>query len=381
MEHGVVHTLPGSSQTTDIVVRPREVRLDLGAFRGDQTMPMISRRKEKYPVSPSLMQYLHHFGRHAEVPLVYDDLLRFTASMPYENPSGRETLWLTVAYPPEVMAELQPKLTAIYALLKIGGDLSSLKHLAVERVDFGDFGNSRPFRIRIVNQFNGNADHYYVKYADASRIYGLELEHLLSPFRINYLVRENTLIEEHIAGIPGDMFIGSYLGSSDLNKVRVAKEFVKFAERCYLRLLGDMRSVNYIVDITPDFEEVQYRVRPVDFDQQTYEPALEVYRPHLFEDNKPVDELVRAHLNVPTIVQYRQEERSQTARRIQAEERRYHALISTMKKTRIAPDEHIAALAAELDQYHQCRDFAGSVTMADLLVKHLDRMLSDTVHA
>jgi hypothetical protein len=359
----------------------REVRLDLGAVRGDQTMPMISRRKEKYPVSPSLMQYLHHFGRHAEVPLVYDDLLRFTASMPYEDPSGRETLWLTVAYSPEVMAELQPKLTAIYALLKIGGDLSSLKHLAVERVDFGDFGNSRPFRIRIVNQFNGNADHYYVKYSDASRIYGLELEHLLSPFRINYLVRENTLIEEHIAGIPGDMFIGGYLGSSDLNKVRVAKEFVKFAERCYLRLLGDMRSVNYIVDITPDFEEVQYRVRPVDFDQQTYEPALEVYRPHLFEDNKPVDELVRSHLNVPTIVQYRQEERSQTARRIQAEERRFQALISTMRKTRIAPDENIAALAAGLDEYHQSHDFTDSATMADLLVKHLDRMLTDAVHS
>ncbi|MFM8231111.1 MAG: hypothetical protein ACKOAL_07805, partial [Chthoniobacterales bacterium] len=103
------------------------------------------------------------------------------------------------------MAELQPKLTNIYAQLKIGGDLSSAKHLAVERVDYGDFGNSRPFRIRIVTQFNGNADHYYVKYADASRIYGLELEHILSPFRMSYLVRENTLIEEHIAGIPGDV--------------------------------------------------------------------------------------------------------------------------------------------------------------------------------
>jgi hypothetical protein len=342
---------------------------------------MISRRKERYPVSPSLMQYLHHFGRYADVPLVYDDLLRFTASMPYENPSGQETLWLSVAYSPEVMAELQPKLTNIYAQLKIGGDLSSAKHLAVERVDYGDFGNSRPFRIRIVNQFNGNADHYYVKYADASRIYGLELEHILSPFRMSYLVRENTLIEEHIAGIPGDMFIADYLNREDLNKVRVAKEFVKFAERCYLRLLGDMRAVNYVVDITPDFEEVQYRVRPVDFDQQTYEPALEVYRPHLFPDNKPVDELVRAHLNIPTIVQYRQEERSQTARRIQAEERRYQALMSTLRKTPIAPEEHVAALAAALDEYHQSHDFAGSTTMADLLVKHLDRMLSDMVHA
>jgi hypothetical protein len=341
---------------------------------------MISRRKERYPVSPSLMQYLHHFGRYADVPLVYDDLLRFTASMPYENPSGQETLWLSVAYSPEVMAELQPKLTNIYAQLKIGGDLSSAKHLAVERVDYGDFGNSRPFRIRIVNQFNGNADHYYVKYADASRIYGLELEHILSPFRISYLVRENTLIEEHIAGIPGDIFIADYLGREDLNKVRVAKEFVKFAERCYLRLLGDMRAVNYVVDITPDFEEVQYRVRPVDFDQQTYEPALEVYRPHLFPDNKPVDELVRAHLNIPTIVQYRQEERSQTARRIQAEERRYQALMSTLRKTPIAPEEHVAALAAALDEYHHCSSFGGSANMGDLLVNHLDRILTDTVH-
>ncbi len=326
------------------------------------------------------MQYLHHFGRRAEIPVVYDDLLRFTTAMPYENPAGDETLWLTVAYTPEVMADLQPKLTRLYAMLKIGGDLTRTEHLAVERVDFGDFGNSRPFRVRIINRFNGNTDHYYVKYADASRIYGLELEHLLSPFRINYFVRENTLIEEHIAGIPGNDFIKSYLGRDDLNRVRLAKEFVKFAERCYLRLLGDMRAVNYIVDITPDFEEVQYRVRPIDFDQQCYEGRLEVYRPHLFPDNKPVEELVRAHLNVPTIVQYRQEERSQTARRIQAESRRYTALLSTMRRTEVAPTANIVALAAELDAYHECRDFSGATTMADLLVRHLQRLLTDQIH-
>ncbi len=341
---------------------------------------MISRRKEKYPVSPSLLQYLHHFGRRADIPLVYDDLLRFTTAMPYENPAGEETLWLTVAYAPEVMADLQPKLTRLYAMLKIGGDLTRTEHLAVERVDFGDFANSRPFRIRIINRFNGNTDHYYVKFADASRIYGLELEHLLSPFRINYFVRENTLIEEHIAGIPGNDFIKSYLGRDDLNRVRLAKEFVKFAERCYLRLLGDMRAVNYIVDITPDFEEVQYRVRPIDFDQQCYEKRLEVYRPHLFPDNKPVEELVRTHLNVPTIVQYRQEERSQTARRIQAESRRYSALLSTMRKTPIAPPENVAALALELNDYHECRDFTGATNMADLIMRHLQRLLTDEIH-
>ena len=327
---------------------------------------MISRRKEKYPISPSLLQYLHHFGRRAEIPIVYDDLLRFDTAMPYENPSGRETLWLTVAYAPEIMRELQPKLTRIYAMLKIGGDLSRTDHLSVERIDFGDFGNSRPFRVRIINRFNGNADHYYVKYADASRIYGLELEH--------------TLIEEHIAGVPGDEFMRVYLGREDVNKVRMAKEFVKFAERCYLRLLGDMRAVNYIVDITPDFEEVQYRVRPIDFDQQCYEKRLEVYRPHLFPDNKPVEQLVRQHLNVPTIVQYRQEERSQTARRIDVASQRYSALLSTMRKTPIAPPEHVTQLAGELNTYHECQEFSGAASMADLVSRHLQRLLTDRIH-
>jgi hypothetical protein len=42
---------------------------------------MISRRKEKYSSSPSLLQYLDHFGRRADITLVYDELLRFTAAV------------------------------------------------------------------------------------------------------------------------------------------------------------------------------------------------------------------------------------------------------------------------------------------------------------
>lgn len=337
---------------------------------------MISRRKEKYPISPFLHQYLHHFGRMAEIPLVYDDLLRFTGSIPYENPAGEETLWLEVMYPPEVMRELTPSLTKIYSMLKIGGDVSHSDHLIVDRVDFGEFGNSRPFRIRIVNEFNGNADYYYVKDADASRLYGLELEHILSPFRMNYLVKGNTLIEEHIAGVPGNDFITTYLPREDLNKVRVAKEFVKFAERCYLRLLGDMRTVNYVVDITPDFEEVQYRVRPIDFDQQCYESNLEVYRPHKFADNKPVEDLVRSHLNDQNILQYRQEERSQMARRIMSENRRVRALLRTMVKEPLAPEAHIRSLGLALAEYHRDDSLAKIETMGGLVEQHIRHLLS-----
>lgn len=339
------------------------------------SQPLITRRKELYPVSPSLRQYLQHFGRRSDIPLVYDDLVRFTGAAPYENPAGEETLWLSVFYPPEVMEELRPKLTEIYAVLKIGGDLSLAKHLSVERIDFGEFGNSRPFRIRITNLFNGNSDYYYVKTADASRIYGLELEHILSPNRINYLVNGNTLIEEHIAGVPGDMFIREYLPQKELNKVRVAKEFVKFNERCFMRLLGDMRSVNYVVDITPDFEEVQYRVRPIDFDQQSYEGSLRVYRAHHFPDNKPVEELVRAHLNPPTILQYRSEERSQMRRRSNASHHRLTAVLNTMRKDSLAPEKKVAQLRHALGERYGTQAFRDCRTMGDLTATHIKLMV------
>jgi hypothetical protein len=227
---------------------------------------VIARQKTKYPVSQSLRQYLYHFDRQREIPKVYDELCRFSGAVPYEDPKGRETLWLTVMYSPEILSELRPRLTSIYTELKLGRDAEQHEHLVVDRIDFGDFGNSKPFRIRVTNLFNDNSDYFYVKQADASRIYGLELEHILSPNRINYLVNGNTLIEEHIAGVPGDVFIRDYLNQPGLNKVRIAKEFTKFTERSFIRLLGDMRSVNYVVDITPDFEEVQYRgpvARPV----------------------------------------------------------------------------------------------------------------------
>ncbi|MFT4549039.1 MAG: hypothetical protein ACI9MB_003010, partial [Verrucomicrobiales bacterium] len=199
---------------------------------------IISRKKIPYPVSPELWHYLEKWRRTALLPEIYQDLGHFSEAYPHIDPEGTETLWQTVVYSPEEFAELKPKLTAIYAMLKVGGDLSLAEHLDVDRVDFGQFGNSKPFRVRIVNRYNDNFDHYYVKVADASRIYGLELEHILSPNRINYMVHEGTLIEEHIAGIPGDVFMNDHITRAEINRVRVAKEFVKFNERCFMRLLG-----------------------------------------------------------------------------------------------------------------------------------------------
>ena len=83
-----------------------------------------------------------------------------------------------------------------------------------------------------------------------------------------------------------------------------------------IRLLGDMRAYNYIVVPTHDFDQVVYKIRPIDFDQQSFEGKLSVYRPQFFKENFPIMELVRDKLNRDSINQYKIEERSIVARRI-----------------------------------------------------------------
>ena len=250
-----------------------------------------------FPIKEALRSYLKRNGREVKLPVAYNDLLQFTYSLPLKDKYGKDTLWEKPLYDMREWEFIREGLVKIYAILKTEGDISFTRHLDVARVDYCTFGNSNPFRIRIVNKFNDNYDHYYIKIADASRIYGLELEHILSPNRITFFTHLNTLVEEHIPGIPGDLFILQMLGSPETNKTRLSKEFVKFNERCFVRLLGDMRSYNFVVDITPDIEDYQYRIRCIDFDQQSYEGRKNLYLPQFFKENYPFVELSLSHLN------------------------------------------------------------------------------------
>lgn len=330
----------------------------------------ISRRKTFLPMTDELEDYLDQFGRRFSLPATYQDLRSFSESYPLDDRNGNPTHWSGVLYPREVRDELYPRLTSIYSLLRTG-DLQAVPHLYVERVDYCEFGNSRPFRIRVVNHYNDNYDHFYVKIADASRVYGLELEHLLSPNRINYLAHSGTLVEEHIAGVPGDAFIRDHLERPEVNRVRIAKEFVKFSERCFIRLLGDMRSYNYVIDITPDFEDVQYRVRAIDFDQQSYEGRRNIYLPQFFKENNPVVWLCGRLLNLPTMQQYQDEERSLIARRYISEHQRLFALLACMKKNPCEPQEKVMQLARELGEHHRTDRFDHCDSMGAIVETHL----------
>ncbi len=328
---------------------------------------LISKKKLVYPIQPFLRQYLVHYGRETTLPIIYDDLLRYTNAFPLYNKKGEDTLWETVLFDEYLMKDLNKGLTKIYSLIRTAGDTSVMEHLFVDRIDYCTFGNSNPFRVRIKNQFNDNYDYFYVKRADASRIYGLELEHIISPNRINYLVNNNTLIEDHIAGIPGDQFIKEYLLRPTTNKVRIAKEFIKFNERCFIRLLGDMRSYNYVVDITPDFEDEQYRIRAIDFDQQSYEGNRKLYMPQFFKENYTLVKMCAELINSETVKQYQQEERTLVAKRLYSSRYKLKDLIDCMKKDNISSDEKIENLKRELNLFYQTNIFDKCKNMGDVL--------------
>lgn len=334
-----------------------------------------SRKKDHYPVLPPLREYLLKHDRERSLPISYDDLLRYQESFPLLDRKGNDTLWLTLMYSQYEMNELNRSLCEIYSLLKADGDHLMTDHLSVARIDFCTFGNSKPFRIRIINRLNDNYDHFYVKRADASRIYGLELEHLLSPNKIFYLVDGPTLIEEHIIGVPGDEFMRDYLDTPEFNQIRIAKEFVKFNERCFVRLLGDMRAYNYVFEISPDIEGQQYRMRAIDFDQQSYEGRMNFYLPQYFKENNPIIFLGIKHMSPETVWQYQLEERSMTAARIRAAGRQPWELLEIMKRDRISKPRKVEQLRTELASHHGEKVFLKCRSMGEIVSLHIRLLL------
>lgn len=334
-----------------------------------------SRKKPFFPINDELRSYLKTHGREIALPLSYNDLMNFTYSLPIRDKNGKDTLWEKTLYDMDHWRFLQEGLVKLYAIIKTEGDYSFTSHLEVARIDYCSFGNSNPFRIRIVNRFNDNYDHYYIKKEDASRVYGLELEHLLSPNRIIFLTGKNTLVEEHIPGIPGDIFVRDYFKRKDTNRIRVAKEFVKFNERCFIRLLGDMRSYNFVVNLTPDVEDFQYRIRSIDFDQQSYEGRKNLYLAQFFKENLAYVELTLKHLNNLSIEQYQAEERTLIAYRLAASRYRTMDLLNTMSKDKISTEEKVLQLRAELGEFFNSRTIKRCKTMGEIVKQTMRHIL------
>ncbi len=329
---------------------------------------LMSKKKPSFPVNERFDTYLEKYNRKTKIPVFYDDLLRFAGSVTVYDRHDEDTLWVRCYYSDSDRLEIDESLKHVYTILHSDGSDDSLEYLNIDAIDYCTFGNSKPFRIKVRNVLNDSFTYFYVKLADASRIYGLEMEHILSPHRINFLVYKDTLIEEHIAGIPGDVFIEEELPLCDERaKTQIAKQFVKFNERCMVRLLGDMRSYNYVVIPTHDFDHVDYTIRAIDFDQQSYEGNLKVYRPQFFKENFKMVKLVSDRLQENSIEQYRREERSLLAKRMINASLRFKELIRCMINDQISTEENVKRLRRDLFIFTKDIKFKRARSMGQIL--------------
>ncbi len=334
---------------------------------------LMSKKKPAFPVSHALGAYLDAYNRMIKLPIFYEDLLRFSGSVVVYNEKEEDTLWVRVFYSDSERREIDQALKRVYSILHSDGSDRIFQFLNVDAVDYCTFGNSKPFRIKVRNILNDNFIYFYVKKTDASRIYGLELEHMLSPYNLHFLAYKDTLIEEHIAGIPGDVFIKDMLPAcSESEKAQLAKEFVKFNERCMIRLLGDMRSYNYVIVPVIDFDHIVYRIRAIDFDQQCFEGKLRIYLPQFFKENLPMVNLVSDKLLSDSVDQYKVEERSIVAKRILSSGERLRKLVQIAKRDTISLPQHVERLKMEIYDLTHDVNFKKCQRMGDILDEALD---------
>jgi hypothetical protein len=334
----------------------------------------IEYKKPFYRIKANLKEHLKNYSRLDNLPVSYENLAEYDELFPLIDDKGERTLWHMAMYNEENSALLSKALVEVYQKLVSDGD--NISYLRIDRIDFCSFGNSQPFRVRVVNEINANYDYFYIKKADASRIYGLELEEIFSPDKINYIVDNQTLIEEHIVGIPVDDFIDKNNKVAIENRSRLAKEFVKFNERTFIRLLGDMRSYNYVVEIIQDFDNVQYHLRAMDFDQQCFEGRKNIYRPQFFKGNMALVELVQELMSEQVIYQYQRYERVAMKKRYFSSRQRTRSLLRIMRKDRISTDKNIKQLGNDLAEHHNDNDFLKFTNMGDILNRHLEKMLT-----
>ena len=334
---------------------------------------LISKKKPVYPISKELTNYLIKNGRNVKIPIYYDDLLRFKDAVSIFDENGEDTLWLSTYFSENDQEEIELGLKKIYTILHADGNDSTLPFLSVDSIDYCTFGNTKPFRIKIRNILNDNYTFYYLKRADASRIYGLELEHLLSPNHIDFLFFKDTIVEDHISGIPCDIFIEDHLNRCSLqDKKALAKEFVKFNERCFVRLLGDMRAYNYVIVLTHDFDRIQYRLRAIDFDQQSFEGNIKVYKPQFLKENNTLVEMSLELLQKGSIDQYEKEERSLLAKRAISSDYRLKNLLNCMQTDSISTLEKTSQLKNELFRLTGDLNFKKASNMGEVLKSALD---------
>lgn len=325
-------------------------------------------QKEVYAVSPALQQYLQQYKIDKPLPIAYKELLHYEYTNAIKDDKGKHTHWERVVYNETRLAKLTQQLSLLFA------QLTGKTDIQIESIDFCEFANSMPFRINIIHAKNKSRDFFYIKSADASRIYGLQLEQLLTDNPVNFLYHQNTLVEEHIDGIPGDDFLTTLESLHKDEQRSLAEEFIRFNESCFARLLGDMRSYNFVV-LRNRAVQKSFAIKAIDFDQQCYEGRLNLYWPQFYKENYRYVQLATHVLDETAIEANRKKERQQLANLYIKNKIQLDVLLNIMGQEEISDNYKVVSLGKELDKYHHTQHFQRCKTMGELVKEQLQYLL------
>ncbi len=334
-------------------------------YSGQSDRPLV--RKDKIPVGDSLGGYLQRQGCSSPFALRYAHLLDYSHTDSIRDAAGKHTHWERVTYHTRTEATLHRDLLSAYCSLSTDSVSFDRQAIHVSAIDYCEYANSMPFRITL-SDGKVFSDIFYVKEADASRIYGLELERLLSDTPLSFVFQADTLVERHIPGRFADDYLLDAGDFSIEQKRKAARAFVAFNAACFVRLLGDMRSYNFVYN---EAAEGRSGFRAIDFDQQCHEGFLLLYFPHFYAENRLLVDWVSALLSPE---ETRQAERTMlmSMRKSAAKHRpRLNDLLQILSGEELSERYKLLQLRNALGQYHGDPSFEQCNSMGELLLRQL----------
>ena len=124
-----------------------------------------------------------------------------------------------------------------------------------------------------------------------------------------------------------------------------------------------------------DFDNTQYRIRAIDFDQQNYEGRMRNYLPQFFKENINYVELAQQFMSAETATQYKQEELALTRKRLLLVKEEVRELLKVMETEHISKPEYVKELKEGLIKYHKNSVFNNCHNMGTLLKHNIEFML------
>ena len=134
---------------------------------------------------------------------------------------------------------------------------------------------------------------------------------------------------------------------------------------------------DFVIEMIPDFDDQHYRIKAIDFDQQSYEGRRAIYMPQYYKQNNALIKIGMKFMKREVELQYQKEERSLIANRIRSSNAYLTPLLDAMISDTISNPDNETTLKEELavlykdEEFLKCRNMGEIVrTSLKMVFKH-----------